>query len=259
MKRISVAAVIVAGALLVAGCNGGKGAENASDTAKKAKEKVEKAAGQADSTVGTELDKLLAKRKDVVFSANYDFKTTKDGKTTSSGKQVMYFKYPNMRMDLFTELNGTTTKSMMYQLDQKSYMCSDADGTMRCLDLSSMAAPSADQSAAQEDYADELSKNMDKYKVKFAKEETIANEKGLCYDIASGDMSTYTCFTTDGILLKTINESAEMNMSMIANEIFRSVDDAVFTLPAEPTAMPKMPEGMPQGMPEGMPNIPQQP
>jgi hypothetical protein len=184
----------------------------------------------AASDAKSELTGIFAKQ--VEFSVDYNLVTATQGKELSYDYQE-YVKGANIRTDMIT----SSIESRTYMIGSKITSCSKAAEQWTCIALS---APSQDN-AMQDDAKD----NVEQYAVVKLPARTIAGVSTSCYRITinASTLVDY-CYSPEGVPLYTKTTAKGYTSEMTAKSYLTSVPDETFTLPAEPQAMPELPQGV---------------
>jgi outer membrane lipoprotein-sorting protein len=172
---------------------------------------------------------LLKAGKATTYKATYKWTITAGGQTQTS-EQTWYYKAPNSRFD-FSAGPGATFS--VYSLADGTYVCTSAGGQAFCQKSADQAAFGQNPAA---DFALQLQGDPSKFNASFTGSQTIAGQQAQCYSVKSvaggafGDVTT--CYSANGIPLKTTINSQGTTLVMEATAFSTTVTDADFKLPA---------------------------
>jgi len=206
MKRILTLLLVTIVAVMLVGCQ----ANNAGTTDNKTAENK-----TAASNTGTTVEKAL---KDVV---GVKIKYTADYTITASGTTQTITQAMNLPKFVMV------TPQSRSIFDGTNFIVCSNQGGWQCFKMAVQAPQSVDIS-------DKVSQG--KVTSTFQGACTVAGETGLKYKIVSEGVESTVCYTLDGILL----EMTTQGMSMTATKVSRTVDDSLFTPPAEPKDISQM-------------------
>src|SRR5712692_3299913 len=187
------------------------------------------AAPAASTASGPSILDLLKAGKATTYKATYKWSITAGGQTQTS-EQTWYYKAPNSRFD-FSAGPGATFS--VFSLADGTYVCTSAGGTAFCQKSGDQAAFGQNPAA---DFALQLQGDPSKFNASFTGSQTIAGQQAQCYSVKSlaggafGDVTT--CYSTNGIPLKTTINSQGSTLVMEATAFSTTVTDADFKLPA---------------------------
>jgi outer membrane lipoprotein-sorting protein len=171
---------------------------------------------------------LLKAGKATTYKATYKWSITAGGQPTQTSEQTWYYKAPNSRFD-FSAGPGATFS--VFSLTDGTYVCTTAGGQAFCqkTDAALGQNPAAD-------LALQLQGDPSKFNASFTGSQTVAGQQAQCYNVKSlaggafGDVTT--CYSTNGIPLKTTINSQGTTLVMEATAFSTTVTDADFKLPA---------------------------
>jgi len=222
--------VLMAGALASAACGGGASTSAQATTAVSAATATQAASTAAPATAsGPSILDLLKAGKATSYKATYTWSITAAGQTQTS-EQTWYYKAPNARFD-FSAGPGATFS--VFSLTDGTFVCTSAGGQSFCQKSGDQAAFGQNPAA---DFALQLQGDPSKFNASFTGNQTIAGQQAQCYLVKSlaggafGDVTT--CYSTNGIPLKTTINSQGSTLVMEATAFSTTVTDADFKLPA---------------------------
>ena len=222
--------VLIATAVALAACGGSATTSTSTSaaTTAAATQAASTTAAAAATASGPSILDLLKAGKATTYKATYKWSITAAGQTQTS-EQTWYYKAPNSRFD-FSAGPGATFS--VFSLSTGTFVCTSAGGQSFCQKSADQAAFGQNPAA---DFALQLQGDPSKFNASFTGTQTVAGQQAQCYSVKSvaggafGDVTT--CYSTNGIPLKTTINSQGSTLVMEATAFSTTVSDADFTLP----------------------------
>ncbi|MDO8625198.1 MAG: DUF4412 domain-containing protein [Candidatus Diapherotrites archaeon] len=185
---------------------------------------------------GVSLTDLFAAQNAAAFQVTYNFTATSASGNTS-GTMTQYYKSQKMRTDLTTQAEGQNVESRIIVTGESTYACSQLEGAWNCLKTTT---PNTATQGTQD-----IQAHPNDYTVTPDGTKTVAGYETTCYKAQrNGETARVRfCYTSDGKPLYIKGEDNGEVSEFTATVVSTSVTDADFELPAQPTAMPGLPDG----------------
>jgi hypothetical protein len=233
MRLMTVCAI----ALLVATACGGAaspagGATTTAPTATTAAGAQATATKAAATSSGPNIADALKAGKASTYKVTYKWTTTAGGQTQTS-EQTWYYKPPNARFDFSA---GPGASFSIYALPDATYMCTIGGGSTFCQKTPGGQGAFAQNPAA--DFALQIQDKPDQFNAAFTGSVTIAGQSANCYSVkglgaaAAGFGDVTTCYSSNGVPLKTSITAQGQSFTMEATAFSTNVSDADFVPPS---------------------------
>jgi len=221
MMRVSI---VLVGVIALAACSGT--ASPAATTAPGATVATSTQSTATATAGGPSIADLLRAGSTTPYKVTYTWTVAAGGQTVASS-QTWYRKAPNTRFDYSV---GGGASFSIFSLADGTYTCTSVAGTSSCQKSSGQAAFGQNPAA---DLALQLQADPSKFKSSFTGTQTIAGQQAQCFSVPSagafGDVST--CYSPEGVPLKTTITAAGSTVTMEATAFSTIVSDADFALP----------------------------
>ena len=228
--------IVCAVALLVAAACGGAASPASGGAATTAPVAPTAAAATTTAPAATSsgpniLDALKA-GKLTSYKVTYKWSTTAGGQTTTS-EQTWYYKPPKARYDFSA---GPGASFSIYALPDATVMCTNSGASAFCQTTPGGQGAFAQNPAA--DFAVQLQDKPDQFNAAFTGSQTIAGQQAQCYSVrglgaaAAGFSDATTCYSSNGVPLKTVITAQGQSMTMEATSFSATVSDADFVPPS---------------------------
>jgi uncharacterized lipoprotein NlpE involved in copper resistance len=190
---------------------------------------------------GNDFMNIISKKSALSFKADYKL-TTKTNQQTTEGKQT--WAMTPSKMKIVTEMEQG--KSSMYFIDNKVYICTDAQGKTNCMMFSSEESENQNQAFNTNE---DIASNPANYDVVQLSTRTIAGTSAKCFKVNLKEADEWTmesCYSSEGVPLYMKYTGTGVESLLEATSYSTSVSDSEFTLPAEPVDISEMMKNIPK-------------
>ncbi|MFH1174393.1 MAG: hypothetical protein V1725_04625 [archaeon] len=179
----------------------------------------------AEEQQNTDFSGYFAAFPAVAYKVTYDV-------VTAGMSSVMTQAIKDGQMKMTTETSEG--EALTFFIDGKLYSCTAVSEDMLCFELEQ-----GDTSAISRN--DDLKENWQSYNVVEKPGKTIAGVQTTCFELTQENAVVEYCYSPDYVPLYIKSTAQDVTSEMTAREYTTNVDDSEFVLPAEPGAMPDIP------------------